>query len=699
MHFLSKPVRSIALSFFLPLSIIHLEAQSSDVGNTCSANDPAFIQRMYQNAPEGFARMAIAKDALDARTAGFANDRGGGNGFVIPVVFHVIHAHGPENISDAQMIDAVRVMNEDFNRENPNWTSVQPEFLDLVADVGITFRLAQLDPNGNCTNGITRTVSELTYEGDFDMTQLIQWPRNRYLNIWVGQAANGAAGYTNYPWVLDGSPNSDGIVVQASYVGSIGTSNTGRSHVLSHEVGHWLNLKHCWGSSNYPGVEENCGMDDDVEDTPLTIGWTSCTLRGASCGSALDNIENYMEYANCRKMFTLGQADRMIAALTSPIAQREEIWQQGNLVITGVSDEPVLCTARFISDRRQVCVGQVIIFSDGSFNNVTERTWTFIGGEPASSSEASVSVTYSTPGNYAVSLSVSDGVSSLTTSDPIAVEVLPSDGEDLPMMEGFESSNSLEGTQWTVVDPFEDGEFTVTTGPASSGVRSIHLANDEDLAGRSDELISGTYDLSHMTDIDLSFSYAFARREPTNDDRLRIFVSSDCGTTWSLRKQLFAGSYLATAPDQNAPFVPEPDEWVETQVSNIGEAYQVTGVRFKFQFESDGGNDLYLDDINLRGGQVGIGEQNGSGMELRIVPNPTSQAAQAIVPMDRSGSIQVYVLDLLGQSVVASWTTWLPAGEQRVDLPTDRLVAGAYLVKVSMPSGSRVARLIVADRP
>ncbi|HRH69537.1 MAG TPA: M43 family zinc metalloprotease [Flavobacteriales bacterium] len=691
-------MRRTALIILFPLSLAQLKAQAPDLGNSCSANDPAFIQRMYRDDPAGSARMAIAKDALDARTAGFVNDRGGGDGFVIPVVFHVIHAHGPENISDAQIIDAIRVMNEDFNRENPDWIDVQPEFLDLVADVGITFRLAQLDPNGNCTNGITRTVSDLTYEGDFEMTQLIQWPRNRYLNIWVGQAANGAAGYTNYPWVLDGSPNSDGIVVQASYVGSIGTSNPGRSHVLSHEVGHWLNLKHCWGNSNDPGLEENCGMDDDVQDTPLTIGWTSCALRGASCGSALDNIENYMEYAGCRKMFTIGQSDRMIAALTSPVAQREELWQQENLELTGVSGDPALCSARFVSDRRQVCVGQTITFSDASFNNVTERTWTFPGGEPASSSEASVSVTYAIPGNYAVSLNVSDGISNLTTSDPIAVEVLPLSGEDLPMTEGFESGNSLEGTQWTVVDPFEDGGFAVVSGPASSGTRSIRLANNEGLAGRIDELISGTYDLSGMTDVELSFRYAFARREPTNDDRLRIFVSNDCGTTWSLRKQLFAGSFLATAPDHLAPFVPEPDEWVGTQVANIGEASWVTGFRFKFEFESDGGNDLYLDDINLRGGSVGLDDHDASRAALRIVPNPASQAAQVIVPMEHPGSVRIEILDLLGHAAIEPWSVRLAAGDHRVDLPISGSAAGAYLVKVTTPTGSRTARLLVLER-
>jgi len=651
---------------------------------------------MYRDNPEGFSHMAVAKQALDDRTANFVNERGGGQ-FVIPVVFHVIHAFGPENIGDAQMIDAIRVLNEDFNRENPGWTTVQQAFQDLVADVGITFRLAQLDPDGNCTNGITRTVSELTYEGDFSMTQLIQWPRDRYLNVWVSQAANGAIGYSNYPWVLDDSPSSDGIVIQASYVGSIGTSDPGRSHVLSHEVGHWLNLKHCWGNSNDPGGEENCGMDDDVDDTPLTIGWTSCTLSGASCGSAQDNIENYMEYASCRKMFTLGQADRMIAALTSPVAQREELWQQGNLELTGVSGNPTLCSARFVSDKRQVCVGETITFTDASFNNVTERAWTFDGGEPGTSNEASVSVTYSTPGNYAVSLNVSDGVSALTTSDPVAVEVLPTDGVSLPLMEGFEASTTLTGTQWTVVDPFEDGSFIVTSGSASTGDRSVRLANGVELEGRSYDLISGTYDMSLAIDIDLSFSYAFARRQTTNDDRLRILVSNDCGSTWSLRKQLFAGGFLATAPDQTGPFAPGPDEWLETQVANIGESYRVSGFRFKFQFESDGGNDLFLDDINLRGSFVGIDEQDTSRTELDIVPNPASHEAQLIFTMQGAGSVRIDVLDQLGRSAFASWNTSLSAGNQHVALPVDRLAAGAYIVKVTQPEGIRTARLIVSS--
>ena len=244
-------------------SVCPVLSQDGEERFSCKTYDPLLMEQLFRGNEEGYAQAVAAKSALDEHTRSFVRDRGAGS-FVVPVVFHVIHQYGPENISDAQMYDAIRVLNEDYNKLNPDWSTARPEFLDIVADVGITFRLAQRDPEGGCTNGITRTVSPLTYEGNFAMKQLIQWPRDTYLNVWVSSAANGAAGYSNYPWVVDGSPETDGIVIKASYVGSFGTSNAERSRVLSHEVGHWLNLLHCWGNSNDPELSENCDMDDGV---------------------------------------------------------------------------------------------------------------------------------------------------------------------------------------------------------------------------------------------------------------------------------------------------------------------------------------------------------------------------------------------------------------------------------------------------
>ena len=128
----------------------------------------------------------------------------------------------------------------------------------------------------------------------------------------------------------------DGIVIQHNYTGSIGTSNAYRSRTLTHEVGHWLNLRHPWGNSNNPGLAENCDEDDLVDDTPNTMGWTSCVLEGTTCGS-LDNVQNYMDYSYCGRMFTLGQKDRMRAAALSrspneinsrqPQTSKRQAWQ------------------------------------------------------------------------------------------------------------------------------------------------------------------------------------------------------------------------------------------------------------------------------------------------------------------------------------------------------------------------------------
>ena len=137
-----------------------------------------------------------------------------------------------------------------------------------------------------------------------------------------------------------------------------------------------MNLKHTWGDGNEPAIASNCDMDDDVEDTPLTMGWTTCNLNGATCGSALDNVQNYMEYSYCSRMFTVGQADRMRAALTSSVAQRNQLITASNLAITGVTN-PALCVADFDCDRTIICVGDSIVFNDNSYNYPTTWTWNF----------------------------------------------------------------------------------------------------------------------------------------------------------------------------------------------------------------------------------------------------------------------------------------------------------------------------------
>ncbi|MBA3971734.1 MAG: hypothetical protein H0X46_06235, partial [Bacteroidetes bacterium] len=195
----------------------------------------------------------------------------------IPVVFHILHLNGSENISDAQVIDQMNILNRDFRKLNADTSGIVPAFQALAADTKIEFRLAQKDPDGNCTNGIDRIYSHKTLNAN-DYSKLNAWPRDKYLNVWVIKTMEsvGTAGYAYYPSASAGAPFIDGIIIINNYIGSIGTASITNSRALTHEVGHWLNLPHCWGSTNEPEV--GCG-DEGVNDTPFTAGHNNCGNR------------------------------------------------------------------------------------------------------------------------------------------------------------------------------------------------------------------------------------------------------------------------------------------------------------------------------------------------------------------------------------------------------------------------------------
>jgi PKD repeat protein len=672
-----------------------LIAQASDP-LPCRTDDLSFLESLHHNDPEELARMAEAEAELDAFTNQFIANGGGAEraDYVIPVVFHIIHNNGPENISDAQVEDAIRVLNNDFNKLNTDWPGVRPEFLDLVADVGIEFRLARKDPQGNCTNGITRTVSALTYVGDQEMKELIQWPRNRYLNVWISASANGAAGYTYRPGSVSNWPQADGIVQLHNYTGSIGTSSSFTSRTLTHEVGHWLNLAHTWGNSNDAALASNCGGDDGVTDTPNTIGWTSCNLNGNTCGS-LDNVENYMDYSYCSKMFTVGQRTRMLAALNASTAQRNQLTQQSNLIATGVDGPGFLCVARFTSNSQSVCAGTTVTFNDVSFHNVAERTWSFPGGTPSESSDQTPAVEYNTPGTYAVTLEVSDGTSTLTSTQTSYITVLANPGASVPVEDGFEAYDSLDEAPWTVVDPDEDNGFEITEAAASTGNKSVRLVNTSSMASRFDELVSGTFDMSDVSSIRIAYRYAYARRNSANDDRLRFYVSNNCGETWSLRQQLRGSTNLNTGGVVTGSFVPTSSQWEYAEVANVSATYHTSDFRFKFEFESDGGNNVYIDDININGSSVGLDEMTGLDMDLRVVPNPAKGEAQVLFNMNRTDPISVELVDVLGRSLGILYEGKAAQGLQRVDLPVPELRSGMYFVRLLSGQDTRVVRFVV----
>lgn len=227
----------------------------------------------------------------------------------IPVVFHILYNTAAENISEAQVMSQLDILNEDFRRLNADQDNVWSQ----AADTQIEFCLASQDPNGNPTDGILRVPTNLTSFGTNDAMKFTSqggsdaWPASDYMNFWVCDLGSSLLGYAQFP---GGPASTDGIVCNYTATGSTGTASApfdlGRT--ATHEVGHYLNLRHIWGDGG-------CGASDFVDDTPDSDGPNyGCALGSAACGTT-DMVQNYMDYSDdaCMNLFTQGQSDRMNA--------------------------------------------------------------------------------------------------------------------------------------------------------------------------------------------------------------------------------------------------------------------------------------------------------------------------------------------------------------------------------------------------
>lgn len=675
----------------------HLPCRTVEHMEELKASDPAIRAEMELSAQrlEQFTQQYIQNEYNPLQKVSI---------YTIPVVFHVLHMNGSENISDAQILDAVERMNEDFNKQNNNWNQVQSEFLSIVADIQVEFKLAKKKPNGDCFKGITRTETGTTFDDSGnDQVQAVQqahgnFPGNMYLNIFVVANAGGAAGYTTYPSNWSGTSMSNGIKILHNYVGRIGTSSNSVSTALSHEVGHWLNLAHLWGNSNNPGQAGNCSDDDGVNDTPNTIGWTSCNLQGTTCDGVKDNVENFMEYSYCSKMFTEGQKARMHAALNSSVGSRNNIVSASNLTATGVNDPEVFCKADFYAPLRDVCAGSSIEFQDDSYFNPTQWNWTFEGGSPSTSTAQNPVVTYSTPGVYNVTLSSGDGSGTDQVTKTGYIRVLPTTSI-LPFMESFEAYSTIASSNgvWNIYNQGSDNEWEITQAAAHTGQKSVRLQNIGQPSGGIDELISGSFDLSGLNsgdDLTLSFRYSFKQRSSSNDDRLRVSASNNCGESWSTRRQLLSSSMsLGT---QLSSWVPtSQDDWVTNHITNISSSFYVDGLRVKFEWQHGGGNNIYLDDINMYLGDVdplGI-EENTLISDINLFPNPTIDELTVRLSIQDAMDFDVKVVDLSGKAIDTFRIHGKP-GTNDIMISTTDLAQGMYLVEVVSGSGKVVKQFV-----
>ena len=302
-----KKIILSTLAVMLLFSCQNEETQATDLATNAITQRSCASQEVLEAQLKADPTLAIRMNQIEAFTQKSMTNGRLVNGKVeIPVIVNVLYKTAAENISDAQIQTQIDVLNQDFNAANSDFSSVPTLFSGVAANIGITFVLEKINRKATTkTSWGTRDTMKKTKQGGLDPTS----PTTK-LNLWACTIGGGILGYAQFP---GGSSATDGVVIDSKYFGLSGTAsypyNLGRT--ATHEVGHWMNLRHIWGDAT-------CGSDL-VTDTPThntaNYGVPTYPHLSTCTGTPVEMTMNYMDYTDDRGMymFSNGQKTRMAA--------------------------------------------------------------------------------------------------------------------------------------------------------------------------------------------------------------------------------------------------------------------------------------------------------------------------------------------------------------------------------------------------
>lgn len=281
---------------------VEADLASNEMAHRGCASHDVLLNKLSEDP-----KLAIKMNEIESFTQEVLREGRLVNGKIeIPVVVNVLYKTNAQNISLAQIQSQIDVLNKDFNATNSDFNNVPSIFSGVKANVGISFVLdAVYRKKTNKTSWSTNDAMKKSTQGGINPTS----PTTK-LNLWVCNLGGGILGYAQFP---GGSSATDGVVIDDNAMGTTGTAsapfNLGRTG--THEVGHWMNLRHIWGDAS-------CGSDL-VSDTPThntaNYGCPSFPHYSTCSGSPVEMTMNYMDYTNdsCMYMFSNGQKSRMLA--------------------------------------------------------------------------------------------------------------------------------------------------------------------------------------------------------------------------------------------------------------------------------------------------------------------------------------------------------------------------------------------------
>jgi hypothetical protein len=656
----------------------------------------------------------------------------------VPIVIHIVwnSTNAAGNITDAQAMSQVTVLNEDYARTNADTVNTPSVWKSRAANTHVQFCLAKRTPTGTATNGIERrqnnAVTSWTTDDavkKFSTGGLDAWDPTKYLNIWVCDLGGGLLGYGEFPTGTV-SPTY-GVAILNSAFGNTGTvaSPYQLGRTTTHEFSHCFNLYHIWGDDN--GA---CTGDDLCSDTPNQANsTTSCPTfpsidacansPAPNAGDPVNGIMfmNYMDYSydNCMNMFTTIQSNRTNAVLAVPPYNTlttsngcVSIALAANDAGVAAVNGPVgtICTPTFTP------VVQLKNFGTNALTSCSLK-YNVDGGGPGVynwtgnlASQATTNITLPTlsvtagghlfkswttnPNGGADGQAAND--TSANTFDMEGVSGIP-----LVYYQGFET-NTFVPNLWTLNNPDGATTWALSTSAGKTGTSSAFMDNYSYSAGTKqfDELQMPGMDMTTTSAPVLTFQVAYTYYNQTTGtpakytDTLNVLVSTNCGTSWtSIYKK--GGAQLATATpinDATSPFVPTASQW-RMEVLPLTAYASSKNTMIKFRNISDNGDDLYLDDINVSN-YNGINELQLNSA-VQIFPNPTNGAISINLNLPISESFQVRVLDMLGRTLNTIEEHNSLGGQYNVDLSKNE--NGIYFVEIITDQGS-VTRKVILDR-
>lgn len=675
------------------------------------ANDPGYAARLQQI--EILLQQNSSQGSTKQRTV-----------ITIPVVVHVVHngeAIGVgSNISEAQVLSQLEVLNEDYRFLNSDAGLIPSVFQSLATDMSIEFCLAVRDPDGAPFDGIERinggqaTWSMSQVETNLKPTTI--WDPSQYLNIWTLQLGGANAGTLGYSSKPGQDVDKDGVVVQYKYFGKVGnvTAPFNKGRTATHEIGHFFGLDHLWGLGE-PNVSA-CGDDDGIADTPVQekANYSCPSFPSVSCsnGPNGDMFMNYMDYVNdaCMFMFTAGQksrVDNFIGTLRSDLASSSActLYSLDAALVSVVYPQSTVCQNTFspvilVQNNGSQTITSLLVNMVVDQSSFHQQQW---NGSLATGESIYIPVNAVTLADGAHELNIyvsnpNNGVDALATNDTkdVNINVANQTGIfalSLPVLEGFENPG-FPPNLWEVSSVGgASGAWALSTeggfGTSPNGTKVDLFTGNT--SGQKQSLVTPYFEVPSGNSASLSFSYAYARRDSLTNDTLSVYFSFDCGDNWT-KFWSKGGIRLQTAPTQSTFFVPTASQWERAAGLNLSQAVGQNLVRLKFEAVSNGGNNIYLDDINLEYWTVGINETAVSEEIINLFPNPAKGQVTIKEEVSSNSTSTITLFDLQGRMILTQSVAELHKGHV---IDVSGLTSGMYLIRVSNQSGEAFKKLIV----